>query len=268
MLENVKGSRIDRHHRRTVSDELLIDAIRCAKEHGMSVMLLPIVLLDEQTPDDWRGVLAPTDEEAFWRSYDAMICHYLDIGERGGVEIFSIGSELGSLEDRSSTWRRLVQNARGRFTGLLTYSANWDHVHVANWFGDLDLIGMTAYFSLTEKKDPKLDELEAGWRTAAAKLEKDLSELKLPRPVFFTELGYASQNGINTNPWNYYLAPSDIDLKEQADCFEAFLRVAPKLRFLSGAYLFDYFEEGGPTDSTYSPRGKPAMEQWKRWAAR
>jgi len=27
-----------------------------------------------------------------------------------------------------------------------------------------------------------------------------------------------------------------------------------------GVYFFDWFEEGGPEDSSYSPRGKPALE--------
>ena len=28
----------------------------------------------------------------------------------------------------------------------------------------------------------------------------------------------------------------------------------------------DYFDLGGPEDHSYSPRGKPAWEEWKRWA--
>lgn len=273
MLEHVRGSRIDRHHRRTVSDLRLIEAIGYAKKKGMSVLLLPIVLLDEQKPEDWRGVIKPDDEEAFWQSYDAMLCHYLDIAERHGVEMFSVGSELGSLEDRTATWRRIIQNARGRYSGAVTYSANWDHIDVARWFDDLDVVGMTAYFSLTEdhkvneskrNKNPTLEVLVEGWKRWGDRLRADLA--RIGKPVVFTELGYASQDGINSDPWNYLMAQDRIDLQEQADCFESFLRVAPSFEFLRGAYFFDYFEEGGPTDHTYSPRGKPAMAQWRRWA--
>ena len=38
------------------------------------------------------------------------------------------------------------------------------------------------------------------------------------------------------------------------------------MKFLGGAYFYDYYELGGPKDWSYSPRGKPAMEQWKKWA--
>ncbi len=266
LVDHVNASRIERHHRRTISDELLVEAIVAAKKHGMSVMLLPIVLLEDAKPEDWRGTLKPHDEEAFWQSYDRFHGHYLDISERHGVEIFSLGSELGSLEDRTERWRHLIRNARGRYRGMLTYSANWDHVTTARFFPELDLVGMTGYFSLTKKDDPSREELIAGWKKVGGELKATLAGF--PKPVFFTELGYASQDGINKDPWNYYIATDRIDLKEQALCLDAFLEVMPELTFLSGAYLFDYFEEGGPTDSSYSPRGKPAWERWQRWAGR
>ena len=88
----------------------------------------------------------------------------------------------------------------------------------------------------------------------------------LGKPVVFTELGYASQNGINTGPWNYMMNKDDLDLEEQAQCTAAFVSVAPSMKFLAGAYLYDYFDLGGPEDHSYSPRGKPAWEEWKRWA--
>lgn len=44
--------------------------------------------------------------------------------------------------------------ARGRFRGFLCFSANWDYVHVPWLFGQLDLAGMTANFSLTNDRDP------------------------------------------------------------------------------------------------------------------
>ncbi|MHC4078655.1 MAG: hypothetical protein ACYST0_09490, partial [Planctomycetota bacterium] len=55
-------------------------------------------------------------------------------------------------------------------------------------------------------------------------------------------------------------------LEEQAQCFAAFRAVAPDMSFLGGAYFFDYFDDGGTNDWSYSPRGKPALAEWKRWA--
>ncbi len=264
-LSNVEAWRIERHHPRTVRDDRLIETIRYAREKkGMTVSLLPIVLLEESNDEDWRGTIRPAQEDRFWVAYDEFLSHYLDIAEATGVEMFSVGSEYGSLEDRTETWQRLIQNARGRFSGLLTYSANWDHVHVPRFFGALDCIGMTAYFSIADEKDPTVEELVEGWRSVGRDLAA--TARRLERPVFFTELGYASQDGISTDPWNYFIAVDDIDLGEQRDCFEAALRVLPEFEWLHGAFWFDYYGDGGRGDNSYTPRGKPAMEVWRRWA--
>ncbi len=263
-VENATAVRIQRDRPRCVRDDRLIETIRYAKQKGMSVMLLPIVLLIDAGEDDWRGTLRPSDPGAFWLAYDRFLSHYVDIAEATDADFVSIGSELGSLEHHTEIWRRLIANARGRYRGMLAYSANWDHVHVPRFFGQLDVVGMTAYFSLTEKNDPSLDELEAGWRKIGTDLSRSVG--MLGKPVIFTELGYASQDGINRDPWNYLMNKGEIDLDEQAQCFEAFLRVVRSMKFLRGAYFYDYFDAGGPEDHSYSPRGKPAFEQWKRWA--
>ena len=265
-LQKVDSVEIRRDLARTVTDARLMETIAYAKGLGLSVMLLPIVLILEPGEEDWRGVLRPRDPGRWWRNYNRFLCHYLDIAESAGVDLFSVGSELGSLEDQTPAWKRLILNARGRYRGLLTYSANWDHAATAEFFPSLDAVGMTAYFSLTDKLDPSFEELVTEWR----RVPRDLGELvkRHNRPLIFTELGYASQDGINRDPWNYTMNVEAVDLQEQRDCFEAFLTVAPEMGFLRGAYFYDYYPDGGVQDWTYSPRGKPAMEQWGRWANR
>lgn len=263
-IEKVDSVEIRRDLSRTVTDARLIETIRYAKHRGMSVLLLPIVLIREPGDEDWRGVLKPKDLGKWWQNYSSFLDHYLDIAESTGVDLFSVGSELGSLEDQTDVWNRIILNARGRYRGMLTYSANWDHGDVAEFFPSLDVVGMSAYFSLTEKRDPTVEELVAEWRRVA----KELRELvkRHGRPLILTELGYASQDGINQDPWNYVMNTDEIDLQEQSDCFEAFRRVAPEMEFLTGAYFYDYYDQGGVQDWSYSPRGKPAMLQWTRWA--
>ena len=100
-LRRVDSVRIDRHHKRTVKDARLIETISYAKKKGMTVMLLPIVLLLEAGDDDWRGTLAPKDEKRFFLNYDLFLSHYLDLAQLAGADIVSIGSEFGSLENRT-----------------------------------------------------------------------------------------------------------------------------------------------------------------------
>lgn len=263
-VRDVRSSSIVRDHARTPTDERLLETIAYARGKGFSILLMPILLLLEAGEDDWRGTLRPADPGRFWLAYDRALAHYADLAEAGGVDVLSVGSELGSLEPNTRAWRRVIDNARGRFSGLLTYSANWDHAHVPRFFDALDFVGMTAYFSLTEKRDPSLEELVAAWRRVAAQLRPLAA--RTGKKIVFTELGYASQDGINRDPWNYTMNEDRLDLEEQAACFEAFLRVVPEMDYLAGAYFYEYFSAGGPADPGYSPRGKPAVAQWRRWA--
>ena len=125
---------------------------------------------------------------------------------------------------------------------------------------------MTSYFSLTRTNEPTQEALAAAWRRVGTEVQQSVEQAQITRPVFFTELGYASQNGINKDPWNYFIAPKEIDVREQRMCFEAALAVLPSLDWLYGAFWFEYFGEGGRGDPSYSPRGKPAMEVWSRWS--
>lgn len=264
-VDNAGSSEIQSDPARTVTDARLRETIGYAKKRGLRVSLLPIILIREAEDDDWRGTLRPSDPGRFWASYDDFLCHYLDLARETGVELVSVGSELCSLERQRDVWSRLIQNARGRYGGWLTYSANWDHYDVPRFWHLLDQVGMTAYFELTNDKNPSRRELEAAWRRVRGEIEA--VSRKLGRQVVLTELGYASQNGANTAPWNYYLAQDDIDLQEQAECWRAFASVMGDADCLRGVYVFDFFEDGGPHDHTYAIWGKPAWEVVKKYLA-
>ncbi len=261
-VDRVDSTYVDRFGPKTVRDDRLEKTILQAGEMGLKVMLLPIVHL-RHMGDDWRGSLRPKDPAAWFSSYLDFILHYADLAQALGVEIFSGGSEFCSLEERESMWRWVFRNLRGRFAGYLTYSFNWDHVEEARFKDMLDFVGMTAYWSLSKKNDPTMEELTASW----AKIRKNLEKLyrRLGKPIVFTELGYPSQDGANKDPWNYVMNPEKVDLREQADCLAAFARVFRDPGFLAGVFFFDWFEKGGPRDSSYSPQGKPALEVIRRF---
>jgi hypothetical protein len=269
-VPKVDSNKIVKDPNRTVQDRRLKETIRYAKGLGLKVALMPIVLIqDSDNDDDWRGTLRPKNPIPFWLDYDKQLCHYADISRDSQVELFFIGSELCSLEENyPKAWPRVIANLRGRFGGWLSYSVNWDHYDVPKFWGLLDCVGLTAYFELTEKKKASVKELEEGWK----KVRKELKAVSksLGRPIFLTELGYPSQEGANTAPWNYLLAQDSPDPEEQARCFEAFAKVMKDAKFLQGAFIFDFFEEGGEKDTTYALWGKRAWwvvrDLFKDWA--
>jgi hypothetical protein len=86
------------------------------------------------------------------------------------------------------------------------------------------------------------------------------------RPIVFTEVGYRSIAGAAAAPWDETIAGT-VDLEEQRRCYEAFRRVwqpAPA-DVLAGVYFWNYYGFGGPTSRSYTPRGKPALLELRRW---
>jgi glycosyl hydrolase family 113 len=253
---------------RTPPDEDLVAAIRTAKDLGLQVLLLPVVLPWKPGPDDWRGNLRPANRDAFFESYGRFILRHADLAESLGVDALSIGSELISLESRQPSdipaWRRIARTVRARFTGRLTYSANWDHYEEVGVWDELDFVGMTAYYSLTRDFDATIDELVAAWKP----VQRDLAAFaaKVERPIVFTEVGYASLRGINTDPWNYKME-TGLDLAVQERCYRAFAKAFEGCDWLAGAYFFDWFDDGGTKDTGYTPRGKPAEGAMREFLA-
>lgn len=256
---------------RTPTDEVLIKTIKQAKDLGLRVLLFPVVLPWRPGPDDWRGNLRPANRNGFFENYGQFILRHADLAESLHVDAYSIGSELMSLEGKedgaypkedTENWRRVVRSVRSRFGGRLTYSANWDHYFVLKIQDELDFIGLTAYYSLTKNDDATVDEMAEAWRPICNDLEKHANKWK--RPVVFTEVGYFSIRGTNKDPWNYKISDT-IDLDIQKRCYEAFAKVFGKPSFLAGAYFFDWYDNGGPKDKNYTPRGKPAAQVMKQF---
>ncbi len=262
---NATASHVPRTSDRTPPDARIAATIRRARELDLDVLLMPIVLLVEAGPDDWRGNLRPADPDAWWESYGEFVGGLAELAAQSDATALAVGSELASLEFEETRWRALIATVRERFEGLVTYSANWDHFDRIEFWDALDFAGMTAYFKLTAEPDPTLAQLEQGWRVARNEARRLGARSQLP--VVLTEVGIPSLRGGAAAPWDYTReAPVDLDLQRRA--FEAFANVfLPAGRpdpFLGGLFLYDWWGRGGPEDATYTARGKPAAEVWRR----
>src|SRR6185436_15440667 len=95
----------------------------------------------------------------WFSSYNEFILPFADAARRSGAEALILGSEFSSLEKYTDQWKNVLKNVRSRYDGVVTYSANWDHLDVVRFWDDLDMIGMTGYHSLTTKNDPTVEEI-------------------------------------------------------------------------------------------------------------
>ncbi|MFO1519359.1 MAG: hypothetical protein U1F57_06840 [bacterium] len=247
----------------TLPDEKLKEVIDQAHSLGINAVVFPILRLEERGEKDWRGVIEPTDKEAWWKDYEKFILHYAEIAARENVKMFAVGSELLSREKETDHWLALIEKVRKIYPGKLIYSANWDHYAVPEFWGSLDYIGLTAYYELTKKKQPTLAELRQKWR----QIKGELLEWKKKYPdkkMIFTEIGYPSIDGGAQYPWNYFLEGA-VDVEEQALCYRAFIDTWKRSKDLAGVYFWVWWGKGGGKDNSYTPRGKPAAKYLQDW---
>jgi hypothetical protein len=264
--DDVRATTVRADPAHTASDEALGRIIRRAHALGLRVMLFPILRLIHRTPREWRGLLAPVDEAAWFASYAERVLSLADLAERERVEVLSVGSELVSLESRTDAWRRLASATRAHYHGQILYSANWDRYDRVPFWDAVDLFGVSAYWDVARPgRSPSIAEAVAAWRPIRDQL---LSfQRRVGRPLVLTEIGYPSVRGAGAWPWNDFLTgeAGQVDAEVQRRLYEAFTEVWSDVSALKGVYVWLWFDAGGIADRSYTPRGKPAEYVLKGW---
>lgn len=242
--------------------------IQTAHAAGLRVMLKPQVYV----PRSWVGSLDFETEEAWqsWeRDYEAYILPFAEMAEELDVALFCIGTEFKTaVPKREAFWRSLIDKVRQRYSGPLTYAANWDEYSKVPFWDALDYVGVDAYFPLSESATPSVDELVRYWQPWVEQL-RDFSHLA-KKPILFTEYGYLSVDGCAGKTWELEkklaeLAPNQ---QAQANAIDALLSVFSQEDFWAGGFLWKWYPtRRGREDQDgkdYTPQGKSALEILRR----
>jgi len=224
-------------------------------------MLFPIVDVRVRKPLEWRGTLKPASWTLWWRSYRRFILHYAKLATAGAT-MLCVGSELVSTEHMRDRWRRLIDEVRGVYQGRLLYSANWDHYEPVSFWDLVNLVGLTAYYSLTSSREATETQMLDEWVDVRDQLV-DWSR-RVGRRIVFTEVGYPSIDGAAVYPWDYTRGGKS-DPEEQRRAYRSFTRAWTGVQNLAGVFFWNWYGEGGITDTNYTPRNKPAQNVVKRW---
>lgn len=251
----------------TEPDALVEQAIDAAHQAGLAVQLTPTAWVGPGVGAFyWRGLVYPTDRNAFFDSYRNMLEHYADIAQAHRVELFGLGSEMSSLEGEVSQWRRSISDVRSRYSGPLTYFTVTANVAGIKWWGYLDLPGISPYVSLSTNANPSYGEIMNAWRRVVLpqlhKVQKAVG-----RPLFVAETGYPSTDYAAEHPELGAAGSANEDL--QATLYRALLDVTGSDRAFDGLNLWRWsVKEVGPLDRGFSPKGKAAeCVVAERWAA-
>jgi hypothetical protein len=238
--------------------QVVTDAIH---NEGMAVEFMPVIWSPAKYV--WRGTFDPEPANLipFFNSYTRMVDHYADLADQLGVEIFSVGSELVRLQKHASLWRSLVDDVRTRYQGAVTYMSSKPVWSTMRWWGRLDLISISPYYSLTDVDDPSIRALVAAWKPAIATI-KQLHD-RWNKPVLFDEIGYASVLGTARDPalTHQHQDQNVAAQQPQARAYEALLRVVRGVDWIRGLVWFKWdpiSETPALVDKSYSPRDKSA----------
>jgi len=237
-----------------------------AKSRGMGIMLMPVVLLNNSGPKDWRGVINPPSWDNWFMTYNAFITDMAKLAKKGDVDIFCVGSELLSTEPDNKHWDDTIAQIRAVYPGKLTYSANWDHYEHVTFWDKLDYVGMNNY---NELKGDNLKDLVTAWQ----KIKKDVLGFaaKQGKPFMFTEVGWHNLDNTLAEPWNY-VATGKIDHAQQKLAFESFVEAwtdVPREQFM-GAFVWEWeptlkIVNGVFPHGSYTVQGTPSLDVLKKW---
>lgn len=247
----------------TPDDERIRKMIQHAHSRDMKVMLFPILHVNRRSDGEWRGRLDPRDLGRWQSDYRTFILHFAQMAKEEGVAIFSVGSELSTMEKHTDYWKRLIAQVRSNFSGKLIYSSNWDHFHHPEFWEDLDYIGVSAYFEVSSDSRQAIHKVTEAW-TAKRKELLDFARSK-GKPLILTEVGYPSVDTAAVKPWDY-TAKSGPNALQQLAAYRSLVDAwaAPSDDF-GGVFIWHGWGRGGESDTSYSFWDKPSQKLVKAW---
>ncbi len=239
-------------------------AVLQAHEEGLRVLLVPHLWVET---GGWRGEVDPgTDAawEAWQGEYRRFLMEWADVAEESGVDMVAIGVEMRSwvTTARAPLMLPLIRELRQRYTGLVTYAANWDDVEDTVLLSELDVIGINAFYPLSAREGVGPKALLRGGRQVAVRVRQMAERWR--KPIIFTEFGYTTRADPAVRPWEWpeHLANVTVDQEAQARAYFALLAPLLDEPWFAGFFVWRVFSNPEDTSQEsewgFSPRGKLA----------
>ena len=241
----------------------IVRPIREAHRLGLRIYIKPHIAY-WRSPFSWRGEIAFTRDEdwqRFWRDYREWIALLATVCRE--ADGFVVGTELDRMLAFEEEWRALIAEVRQRTDAPLTYAANWTDYRQVPFWDALDVIGIQAYFPLTD--DPAYDEedIRAGWAERMRELRTFGEQHN--RNILFTELGYNQSHQAPIAPWTYPVDGEDA-LPVQVVCLRTALAAIAAEPRVVGALLWKWFPHPRPVGRNFQlaipPIKRVIAEAW------
>lgn len=257
-------------YRWTVTDADILCAVGKLHDLGLKVCMKPMVNCADGI---WRAHIrfpetdwGKTDYWGEWfSSYSAFLCHYAELAQESGCEMFCVGCEMLGTEQKTDHWRKTISQVREIYHGPLVYNTNHGKEWNVTWWDALDYIGTSAYFSVAGVPGDSLENMIEGWNRQKESL-RNLSRT-FGKQVLFMEIGCRSARGCAMIPYDFSHREFPYDEDEQDRFYESCFRSMWNEDWFSGFFWWDWPSKLPETEKNtgFSVIGKKAEETLKTW---
>lgn len=269
--ETYYSTRIFADFKFTQTDEDVIHAIKMAKDMGLKVCLKPVVNCMDRV---WRArINFPKENKSYWedwfRSYNNFIAHYAKIAEETGCEMLCTGCEMEGMDSQTDHCKKMIANVRKLYHGIIMHNVNHGDEMRFPWLVDVDVVGISAYYTVSSPEDRSLDAMKKAWLSKVEILEK--CHEYYGKPVMFAEIGVRNEQGSTQYPYDFTHRPDvPFDEDEQADFYESAMWATWDKPWFSGYFWWDWKailppEEKAHENKDFTVYGKKAESVLKKW---
>jgi len=261
-------------YRYTVTDADVTAAVDRLHALGLKVCMKPMVNCRDGI---WRAHIAFPEPEwgpcDYWKewfsSYRAFLCHYAELAEASGCEMFCVGCEMLGTEPREAEWRETIGAVREIYHGPLVYNTNHGKEMDVRWWDAVDYIGTSAYFSVADQPGDTLEHMQEGWNRFKAGLA-EVSARHGGKPVIFMEIGCRSARGCAMMPYDFSHKEFPYDEEEQARFYESCFRAMWDEPWFAGFFWWDWYTRlpEAQQETGFSIVGKKAERVVQTWYAK
>lgn len=253
MQKNAHSTDIVFKGEHNIEDDELKEMIVYAKSLGLQVALKPTANCLDGT---WRAFISFFPEDVpcepkwseWFMSYTEFQLHYARIAEEMNCEMFIAGCEMVMTECREREWRRLLEEIRKVYNGLISYNTDKYQEDHVKWWDAVDVISSSGYYPADD------------WENQLDRIEKVVEEFQ--KPFFFAEAGCMSTSGSGKIP-NDWEVTGETNLTEQKEWYEKALSAMKKREWVDGVAFWSwnaklYKEEEAEENRFYEIYAKPA----------
>lgn len=238
--------------------------IQYAKKQGFKIMLKPHIWYQKAWIGDFK--LDKTEDWNRWeKEYTRYILHFAKIAQEQKVDLFCIGTELKKVViERPHLFKRIIKQVRVIYKGKLTYAANWNSLREVNFWGELDIIGVDAYYPLSDKKEPTVDELNKAWQP----IKKDLKMLSetYKKPILFTEYGFESCDYNTKTTWGSN-GKYEVNDNAQVNAYTSYFESFYNENWFLGGFFWKWHLTPNTLrnkDKSFTPQNKQTLKLLKK----